>query len=51
DYGDMYSPVAKMMSIQIILAFTTYHHYELLTFNVKMAFLNALLPDKIYCKQ
>lgn len=39
------------MSIQIILAFTTYHHYELLTFNVKMAFLNALLPDKIYCKQ
>ena len=51
DYGDTYSPVAKMMSIQIILAFAASHDYELLTFNVKTAFLNALLPDEIYCKQ
>ena len=28
-----------------------YHDYELLTFDIKMTFLNALLPNEIYCKQ
>jgi hypothetical protein len=51
DYGTTYSPVAKMTSIRIVLAFTAFHDYELLTFDVKTAFLNALLPEEIYCKQ
>ena len=51
DYGDTYSPVAKMTSIRIVLAYAAYYDYELLTFDVKTAFLNAHLPNEIYCKQ
>ena len=51
DYGSTYSPVAKMTSIQTILTYANHHNYELMSFDIKTAFLHAKLTLDIYCKQ
>jgi len=51
DYGDTYSPVAKMASICVVLTFTASQDYEVVCYNVKSAFLNALLSHEVYCRQ
>lgn len=51
DYGMTYAPVAKIMSIRIILAYAAMYDLELFTFDMKTAFLNAPLTQEIYCKQ
>jgi Reverse transcriptase (RNA-dependent DNA polymerase) len=43
--------VVKLTSVRILLAFTNYHDYEIMGFDVKMAFLHARLPYSIYVKQ
>ena len=51
DFGETYAPVAKMTSMRVILAFMAAHDYELLCYNVKSAFLHALLSHQVYLKQ
>jgi hypothetical protein len=51
DYGDTYSPVAKMASIRVVLAFAAARDYEVVCYDVKSAFLNALLSHEVYCRQ
>lgn len=51
DYGDTYAPVAKMVSIRLILAYTAKVNLELYTFDVKAAFLNAPLTQEVYVQQ
>ena len=51
DYGLTYAPVAKMTSIRTILAYANHRDYELMSFNIKTAFLHAKLSLDIYCKQ
>ncbi len=51
DYGDMYAPVAKMVSIHIVLAYSAKEDLELFTFDIKAAFLNASLAQEVYIKQ
>ena len=51
DYGDTYSPVAKMASIRIVLAFAAAQDYDIVCYDVKSAFLNALLSHEVYCRQ
>jgi len=46
-----YAPVAKMTSIWTILAYTNHCDYELISFDIKTAFLHAKLTLDIYCKQ
>ena len=50
DYGTTYAPVAKLTSICIILALAAKHDYEIVTYDVKTAFLHALLNRVIFCK-
>jgi len=40
-----------MTSIQTILAYANHRDYELISFDIKMAFLHAKLTLDIYCKQ
>jgi hypothetical protein len=51
DYGSTYSPVAKITSIRIALAYTTHYDLEIMSFNIKTAFLHAKLSTTIFCKQ
>ena len=51
DFGETYAPVAKMTSIQVVLAFAAANDYEVLCYDVKSAFLHALLSHQVYLKQ
>ena len=51
DYGSTYAPVAKMTSIWTILAYANHCDYELMSFDIKIAFLHTKLTLDIYCKQ
>ncbi|SJL08333.1 uncharacterized protein ARMOST_11696 [Armillaria ostoyae] len=46
DYSDMYTLVAKIVSIRLILTYAAKEDLELYTFDVKATFLNAPLSQK-----
>ena len=43
DFMETYAPVVKLTSMRIILAYANYHDYEIMSFDVKTAFLHAKL--------
>lgn len=49
--GEIYAPVVKLTSAQIILAYASFHDYEIMSFDVKTAFLHAKLRYFLYAKQ
>ena len=49
--GEIYVPVIKLTSMQIIFAYANFHDYEIMSFNVKTAFLHAKLDYLLYVKQ
>ena len=51
DFGDTYAPVVKFSSIRILLAFANQFDLEIMSFDVKTAFLHARLPYDIFVKQ
>jgi hypothetical protein len=51
DFAETYAPVVKLTSMRIILAYANYHDYEIMSFDVKTAFLHAKLDYLLYVKQ
>jgi len=51
DYRNTYSPVAKMTSIHIMLAYAAHYDLEIMSFDIKTAFLHVKLSTVIFCKQ
>ena len=51
DYGETYAPVVKLASVRILLAFANHFNLEIMSFDVKTAFLHARLPYDIFVKQ
>lgn len=52
NYGEMYAPVVvKLSSVWILLAYTNHYDLEIMSFNVKTAFLHAHSPYDIFIKQ
>ena len=51
DYGETYAPVVKLVSVRILLALANAHDYEIMSFDVKTAFLHAKLTTPIFAKQ
>ena len=51
DLGETYAPVVKLSSVRILLAFANRFDLELMSFDVKTAFLHACLPYNIFVKQ
>ena len=51
DFDETYAPVVKLTSVRILLAFANHHDYDIMSFDVKTAFLHARLPYSIYVKQ
>ena len=46
DFMETYAPVVKLTSMQLILAYTNHHNYNIMSFDVKTAKLNYLLYAK-----
>ncbi|KAK4383112.1 Retrovirus-related Pol polyprotein from transposon RE2 [Sesamum angolense] len=51
DFEETFSPVAMAKSIQIMLAIPALYDYEIWRMDVKMAFLNGFVEEKIYMDQ
>ena len=51
DYEDTFSPVVRITSVRLILAIVAHMDLELYQMDVKTAFLNGELDEKIYMDQ
>jgi hypothetical protein len=51
DFGETYATVARLESIHILLAYATYHGFKLYQMDVKSAFLNEPIKEKVYVEQ
>ena len=48
DYFDTYSPVIRITSIRMLIAFASLYNLEIHKMDVKIAFLNGELKEEIY---
>ncbi|GJU53618.1 retrotransposon protein, putative, ty1-copia subclass [Tanacetum coccineum] len=51
DYEEMFSPVADIRAIRILIAIAAFYDYELWQMNVKTTFLTGYLNEDIYMVQ
>jgi hypothetical protein len=51
DFGETYAPIARLESIRILLAYATYHGFNLYQMDVKSAFLNGPIKEDVYVEQ
>ncbi|GJT33185.1 retrovirus-related pol polyprotein from transposon TNT 1-94 [Tanacetum coccineum] len=51
DYDETFAPMARMEAIRFFLAFATYMNFIVFQMDVKSAFLNGKLKEKVYVKQ
>nr|GFA92164.1 copia protein [Tanacetum cinerariifolium] len=51
DYDETFAPVARMKAVRIFLAFSIYMNFKVYQMDVKSAFLNGKLKEKVYAKQ
>jgi hypothetical protein len=51
DFDETFAPVAKLESIRILLTYATHHDFNLYQMDVKSAFLNGPIKEKIYVEQ
>ena len=51
DYFDTYSPVTRIISIQMLIAIAVLHNLDIHQIDVKTAFLNGELNEEIYMEQ
>ena len=50
DYDETFSLIARLESIRILLAFSSYMNFKLYQMDVKSAFLNGFIEEEIYVK-
>ena len=51
DFGDIFSPVAKVTSIRLILSIAATFDFEVEQMDLKTVFLHGDLEEEIYMKQ
>jgi hypothetical protein len=51
DFGETYAPVARLESIRTVIAYATNHDFKLYQMDVKSAFLNGPLQERVYVEQ
>ena len=51
DYQKTFAPVARLEAIKILFAFVCYKNFILYQIDVKSAFLNGLINEKVYVEQ
>jgi hypothetical protein len=51
DFNETFAFIARLESIRILLAYATHHDFKLYQMDVKSAFLNGPIKEKVYVKQ
>jgi hypothetical protein len=51
DFDETFTPVARLESIHILLAYATHHDFKLYQMDVKSAFLNGPIKEEVYVEQ
>jgi hypothetical protein len=51
DFEKIFTPVARLESIRILLAYATHHDLKFYQMDVKIAFLNGPIKEKVYVEQ
>lgn len=51
DYEEVFSPVARLETVRLVLAFAAQHGWEVHQFDVKSAFLNGEIREDVYVSQ
>jgi hypothetical protein len=51
DFEETFAPVARLESIQILLAYAAHHSFRLYQMDVKSAFLNGPIKEEVYMEQ
>jgi hypothetical protein len=51
DFGETFTPVARLEAIRIILAFVASKRFKLYQMNVKSVFLNGVIQEEFYVRQ
>ena len=51
DYEENFAPVARIEAIRILIAFVAHMEFKLYQMDVKSAFLNEYLKEKVYAMQ
>jgi len=51
NYDETYAPVARLEAIRLLFAFTCITDFKLFQINVKSAFLNGPIEEKVYVDQ
>jgi hypothetical protein len=51
DFDETFAPVARLETIQILLAYVTTHNIKLYQMDVKSAFLNGKINELVYVEQ
>jgi hypothetical protein len=51
DFDETFTPVARLESIHILLAYATHHGFKLYQMDVKSAFLNGPIKEEVYVEQ
>jgi hypothetical protein len=51
DFDETYALVARLESICILLAYSTYHGFKLYQMDMKSAFLNGPIKEEVYVEQ
>jgi hypothetical protein len=50
-FGEIFTPVAHLEAIRILLAFITSKGFKLYQMDVKNAFLNSVIKEEVYVRQ
>ena len=51
DFEETFAPVARLEAIRMTLAFASYKEFKLFQMDVKSAFLNGFIEEKVYVEQ
>jgi hypothetical protein len=51
DFDETFTPVVRIESIRILLAYATHHYFKLYQMDVKSAFLNGPIKEEVYVEQ
>ena len=51
DYEEIFAPVARLDTVRLLIALAAHHNLKLYQLDVKTAFLNGILEEKVYIHQ